>query len=347
MSKPQKLKKKGMSPRTKEILGTTFKSIISNQACVDGAKNTPWWIAAIFLTLAVFLPLIPIMVSASNTYGASFISGNTYYTDRGLHQTLSQVQSSSYVISIDKGLLSYSDPVFETTDRTYQDVYEGGYNFQLILTNKTGRELNQVIKDARTKYTVGTTNLYDKDTAAETDKPYIPSFLVLARKTMYMEIYKANSTSKVAYSPAGLNWAHYKTDDLATKLLCDDASLAIYTQFTKTLGNFKKMVNNAFQDQKHKTFWTSTGIYFGVYAGLVLFLGLMVFILTRGKKNSFNYLSFFTCQKIAWWASFTPGLLGMILAFIISGNMIGQMGFVLLVSIRVMWLSMRQLRPIQ
>ena len=32
---------------------------------------------------------------------------------------------------------------------------------------------------------------------------------------------------------------------------------------------------------------------------------------------------------------------------IFASNMIGQMGFIVLVSIRIMWLSMRQLRPIQ
>ena len=98
---------------------------------------------------------------------------------------------------------------------------------------------------------------------------------------------------------------------------------------------------------KNDAKWKTTLIYFGVYAGLMFFLGLMVFLLTRGKNNPFSSLNFWVCQKIAWWSAFSPAVLGMILGFVLSGNTIGSMAFVLLASLRIMWLSMRQLRPLQ
>ena len=94
-----------------------------------------------------------------------------------------------------------------------------------------------------------------------------------------------------------------------------------------------------------KSMWSNTGIYLGVYAGLILFLGLMVFLLTRGKNNINRTMNFWVCQKVAWWSSFTPGLLALPLGFLLASNILGQMTFIVLLSIRVMWLSMRQLRP--
>ena len=115
---------------------------------------------------------------------------------------------------------------------------------------------------------------------------------------------------------------------------------------TKVMKQVKKVFNNTYLNQKKKTLWSNTGIYAAIYAGILLFLGLMIFILTRGKNNPFKYLNIWQCQKIAWWASFTPAILGMALAFLFSGNAIGQLAFILLLSLRVMWLSMRQLRPV-
>ena len=115
---------------------------------------------------------------------------------------------------------------------------------------------------------------------------------------------------------------------------------------TKVMKQVVKVLDNTYLNQKKRTLWTNTGIYAAIYAGIILFLGLMVFILTRGKNNPFKFLNIWHCQKIVWWASFTPAVLGTVLALIFAGNMIGQMAFILLISLRVMWLSMKQLRPV-
>ena len=95
-----------------------------------------------------------------------------------------------------------------------------------------------------------------------------------------------------------------------------------------------------------ETKWNTTLIYLGVYAGLMFFLGLMVFLLTRGKNNPFSSLNFWVCQKIGYFLGFTPAVLALVLGFIFAANVIGQMAFIMLISLRVMWASMRQLRPV-
>ena len=72
-------------------------------------------------------------------------------------------------------------------------------------------------------------------------------------------------------------------------------------------------------------------------------MGLMVFLLTRGKKNIFRVYTFGDCQKISAWSMVSPALLGMILGFFIQDY--AMMFFIILLGVRVMWLSMKQLRP--
>ncbi|MCR4880242.1 MAG: hypothetical protein K5906_04740, partial [Bacilli bacterium] len=76
---------------------------------------------------------------------------------------------------------------------------------------------------------------------------------------------------------------------------------------------------------------------------LTLFLGLLMFLLTRGKRNFNNYLKWYQCMCISAWAAFTPGLLGLIFGFLMPAYAI--MFFILFMGVRVMWLSMKQLSP--
>ena len=72
-------------------------------------------------------------------------------------------------------------------------------------------------------------------------------------------------------------------------------------------------------------------------------MGLMVFLLTRGKTNPFRIYTFWDCQKIAYWAVPAPSVISLALGFFMSN--FALVSFALVVGLRVMWLSMRTLRP--
>ena len=355
MSKAKKLKKvkKGMNPETKQTLSNCFRGIISNQACVDGGKESPWWVAVIFLCLSIMLPLIPIMVNVSNTYGASILNGYNYGVDEGLEQTLKDAKDENYTFTINGSLMSFeqngtpavleNDPkVPLETDyindgESYQTI-----NFLLYITDLKGNELQKYINSVSAqKFIIDTITPGDPTVDPEGTKYYTPSFIVFATDTMCMAMYKHGTTTMAGATYGGLTWNNTPNGDLITRLYKEGDTK------TDVLNHFKGLLNETFIDQKGINFRNNTLIYFGVYTGLILFLGLLVFVLTRGKRNVFNYLTFFTCQRIAWWASFTPALLGMIFAFIFSTNVIGQMSFVIFLALRIMWMSMRQLRPVQ
>jgi hypothetical protein len=72
-------------------------------------------------------------------------------------------------------------------------------------------------------------------------------------------------------------------------------------------------------------------------------MGLMMFLLTRGKRNPNRNLNFWITTKIAAWICFTPAVLAMIVGFVWSAA--AGIGFIVLMGLRTMWLSMRQLSP--
>ena len=112
---------------------------------------------------------------------------------------------------------------------------------------------------------------------------------------------------------------------------------------SKVMANWKSVANKAYDNQKVKTFWAVSGIFYGIFFGLNIFMGLMMFLLTRGKNNPNRGLRFDTCEWIAGWTCMAPGLLAMIVGFIFPAAQ--QIAFIVLIGLRTMWLSMRQLNP--
>ena len=265
--------------------------------------------------------------------------------------------------------VEHDDWAFVTPDDSYFDTVQqeskvidsstGQFALRIFLWRGLSSAKLSSYKDKITKqqFARGTTNLKDKDNDPEGTKYYVPSLMFLTPKTFVIEIYKNNGTTQASTTYGGMDWARFNKTGLIERMVKDavkDGEIVfdgtqkntyIHNYRSQTLKQFKNICNVAYENQKTRIKWANTGIYAGIYTGIILFLGLMIFVLTRGKNNPFKYLNIWHTQKIAWWAAFTPAVLGMILAFVFSGNMIGQMAFILLVSLRTMWMSMKQLRP--
>ena len=80
----------------------------------------------------------------------------------------------------------------------------------------------------------------------------------------------------------------------------------------------------------------------GVNAGISIFMGFMLWVLTRGKNN-LRWFGIWETQKIVGWTTVTPAILTTGLGFLISS--FSQVMFPLLLGVRIMWLSMKLLRP--
>ena len=354
MSQVKKVKKvkKGMSPQARRNVANGFKSIISNQACIDSAKESPWWIAIIFLAISIFLPVIPIWSNVSKAYGSSFLQ-TTYNSDRGVFQTFDIFRAQGYEFRVEGSMMNfYKDNVKVADDAAAETRYD--YMEVKDPTNVTCTVINfvtvivpdnqvasKVQELANKQYRQYSTEEWT-ESMAEFYSPYIPSFLVLGRSTLGMATYKYQSNARVGASSGGLTYTKAYDGDLIARVLGDTS---VPDKIEQSFVRFKGFMDQTYLEVKDITVRNTVLLYLGVYLGLALILGLMIFLLTRGKNNPFRYLNFFVTQRIAWWALFTPALLGMIFGFILSGNIIGQMAFIVLASLRIMWLSMRQLRP--
>ena len=347
-NKPKKLKKekKGMSIETKTTLITLLKSIISNEACVEGGKNAPFWIAIIFFVVSVCLPVIPISVNQAKTYGSSFVSSANYALDRGLTNTSEKLKANGYEFVVKNGLLTFNKPVgdeFAAADIITDEKGNQEYNFLFYLSEKTGDDLKHLADSiTATRYAAGTLQV----SIDETIDRYCPSFIILSTETLAVGVFKKGTTEIATSTYGGLNWSNTSSEELLTRVLNVDPELTGIDKTAAVFNNWKGVFNEVYVAQRTRQTLIMSFIYLGVYAGLVLFLGLMLFLLTRGKNNAFNYLKIYAGMFIACCAAFTPAVLGMILGFIFASNIIGQMGFIVLIAIRAMWLSMRQLRPI-
>ena len=374
MAKKLKKKNTGMNPKVKFTLTSAFKGIISNQSVIDGSKESPWWVAAIFFVFAVIIPLVPNFVKIQNTNGGAFASTVNYGFDTAITAYAYHMNEEKEDLRVEKGILHYYEQEtenpsrFETPDDDYianaddtwryVDSATGQITLRVFLwdgisSNKLSKYVNRVAKQ---KFVRGTQDLPSEDPTNE--KYYIPNLMFITPRTLAVALYKSNSTSQVATSLGGLDWECFSTKvglfEFLNRAGIKDEKMDLprvdyINQYRgKVMKQMLKVFNNTYLHQKTRTLWSNTGIYAAIYAGILLFLGLMVFILTRGKTNPFKVLNIWECQKIVWWASFTPAVLGVLLAFLLSGSMgmIGQMAFILLISLRVMWLSMKQLRPV-
>lgn len=373
MAKKLKKKNTGMNPKVKFTLVNAFKGIISNQAVVDGSKESPWWVAAIFFVFAVIIPLLPGFSKIQKSNGGDFISSANYGFDTAITALAYDMHAQNHDLKAEKGILHYydgdtekldgfqepDDTYIETAQQTwaYTDSSNGQYVLRVFLWQglSSNRLTSYVNKVAKQKFVRGSTNLPDPDATGE--KYYIPNIMIVTPKTLAIALYKSNGSKQVATSLGGLDWESFSRKvgvfEFLNKAGIKDEVLGTISRGdyinqyrTKVMKQVVKVLDNTYLNQKKRTLWTNTGIYAAIYAGIILFLGLMVFILTRGKNNPFKFLNIWHCQKIVWWASFTPAVLGTVLALIFAGNMIGQMAFILLISLRVMWLSMKQLRPV-
>ena len=132
---------------------------------------------------------------------------------------------------------------------------------------------------------------------------------------------------------------------ITTASKTDLSTMCLY-QCYRSGASFKNWVdiyNKAFMSQKRYNTWVTSAMFLGIYVGLLFIMGLLLWLLTRGKNNMFNYLKFMDTQKMAWWAALCPGILAMIVGFIFSN--FAQMAFIVLLGLRTMWIAMKQLRP--
>ena len=354
-----------MKEKTKFVIGSFFKSLIKNDAADEAGKRAPWWTAAIMFVLAVGLPLIPIATSTVKRNGSDLFASGSLDFDRKITDASLKLLEENKTFEITDGTCVYKVNGV-ATERTGDDAYEPIYRYESITANEgvttkqyafdvyycsseDSNVINELInRTAAVQYVLGT-ETKKSEADAEGTKYYSTSFLVLHKKGMHFTIFQADSITAGIGVAWTTDWYHTENGDLLARLTTNtEVAVADRVSTNKkyvadVFNNFKTVTNETYYTVRGELLRNSLLIYTGVYLALIMLMGFMLWLLTRGKNNPFNYLRWWTTTKIAWWASFCPALLGMIGGFIFPQY--APFIFIIFLGLRIMWLSMKNLRP--
>ena len=168
------------------------------------------------------------------------------------------------------------------------------------------------------------------------------SFAIFGKESFVWFKYNSNRNASIeeGYSPVGQFSGTYR-DIASVKSLLELSQPTL----TETVNKTAVFLNEGYNEIKLNNAAIQIGIYTAINAGIILLMGFILWLMTRGKNNPFRCYKFIETMKISAWTSFTPAILALIFGFIMGGNSMAGFMFVLMFGVRSMWLAMKNLRP--
>ena len=117
------------------------------------------------------------------------------------------------------------------------------------------------------------------------------------------------------------------------------------TYMEKATAAWSLLLKDAWNDTRINSGLATTGMWLGIYAAAVAFLGLMIFLFTRGKNNPLSIFTFWQSETIVGWATMSPAILALALGFFIKRY--ASLMFIILFGVRILWMVFRSLRPVR
>lgn len=337
----------------KENVKRVFGSLINNGCAVDGAKFSPWWIGLIMFILGLVLPVLPLFISAAKTEGVTFLGTNEYALgmDKTFGEAINSLDGTLTFDNTSKTISYEANSTYCTSDDSLIGGYvatagntNGQYDLRIYYSKgpKDAKEMSAFVTAKEIlKYKKGTTTI----ASVNDEDVYTPSTIYFFETSFVMDVYASNTTNLVARmkSLADLNCFDYDGNDLKAYFVGTSFDKNNRDSRIEAYNKLVELLNVTYKTARNNDMWIGSLIYIGIYAGMNVFMILMIFIMSRGKNNPNNVLNFWHCIKIDWWACLCPGLLGMIIGFIWPSY--ATMIYVMLIAMRTMWLSMKELRP--
>lgn len=348
-----------MKDRTKETLKDGFGSLINNACAIRGAKNGPLWLTILMFVFTLIFAVLPTTIDQLKRNGSTFIKSysynlETYVTDSALK--LKNDRKAKFTIGEDHLLtiaedgnsVNFSNYGKDNQYLAYTDASSGQYDFVIYLSDASSTdEKKAFVNELNANYfLVGTT----EKAAADAESKYIPSYMVFFKDGLYVCVYPEKDVKYIAQSYSGDFVKVPATEDLLTDLLTvkdftGEQSVYNNDYCKAVLENYKQFLNNSYKKLKVKNVLVFSAIYFGVYFGLSLIMGFLMWLLTRGKNNPNNYYTVWLCYKIQARLGLAPAIITLIAGIFLASY--APIIFIVTVGLRVMWMSMKELRPVQ
>ena len=326
-----------------------LKSLFSNNATVEGARHRPWYFAVIMFFVSMILALVPVFVSNITKKGTDIVKQYNYNMDnlslrfveelneKNVTLEVSYNEATQKNVLLDQGTWSvaFMENVFAFEDKTYNYYFHKDENLvtdflAFYLEGMTSEGLSNFAKRLEEAHKEGNAQL--PSMVLMTHSQIVVYFCNPSRGSIVGSVVGDYESTKVGWDMKEL---------LSQKPHTNAEEFAAYK--AETWDNWKNFYNEVYNHNRLTSTWTTTLIMFGINAVLVFFMGLMVFVLTRGKNNPFRIYTFWESMKVGMWAGNMPALLTCGLGFLLTNFM--QVLFALLLGVRVMWLTMKTLGP--
>lgn len=301
-----------------------LKSLFSNNAAIDGARKKPWYAALIIFFFSIVLSVIPNTVLELKKHGDKYFEATTYGTQEAV------TEFATYLNTLDK------DVFYVKTNKEGEKYLVANETVKFERYNKKAKQIDFVFQYSQNKnadkYMASYTN-------SKTGKGV--SFFLFTPDSVYIRIMDPNDHKTEKIKMSCIN-AYKKIDENQIK-----KSLVIGKTKTqtaqKTWENWKILIKGFFNQTRLRAAGLQLAVISAVNVGITLIMGFMVWVLTRGKNNPYRLFTIWESFKTSFWASSSPAILTVGLGFLISR--FGSTLFALLLGVRVMWLTMKSLRP--
>ena len=306
----------------KQNIKLFLQSLISNNACIDGARKKPWYAAIIIFLISIVLSVVPSTVLELKNHADKNFDSTTY----GLRE-------ASY---------EFANYIKETPDNIFYVVKEDKKTSRLVADetivfnrfNEQKGYVDYVFRYSTNEHAEAYVNQFKEACA---------SYVIFTEDSVYISILDQNNPdpAKPIIRFSCIN-AYKKLDrnDLKT-FLKEEATLT--ESVNSTWANFKGLIRKLYNQTRLRSAGVQLGVTSAINATIVLIMGFMVWILTRGKNNPYRLFTVWHGFATGFWAAFTPALLTLGLGFLIKN--FASMMFPLLTGVRIMWLTMKSLRP--
>ncbi len=362
MSKKNNNKKKSrMSPETKDKLKTGFLTLVNNDAAIKAAREYHWWMPVILAIASVIITLVPSFVSNMQVnMGQTVLAAGGTSISNGLAKFQLEMKNKNVDIKIDeKGNLINDEASFDKlynaggndTAKDYyfeaKDAVTGYPQLRVLFTDDL---ISQTTLNALSTYDPSKFSSITNSEGATSETVATASYRVsvLAFKTTgfsfatYPDRSTATTNAFVSYSYDGI-----KGKSLSALSSEKDFSADPQAYISEVRDNYRALLTKGYETTKVDLAWKNVGILTGINAGIILLLGLVLFLITRGKNNPYRVITFWQSQKIAYWEAMAPAILSLALGFLLSQSMSSMTMFVFLFlyGLRIMWTSMKAFSP--
>lgn len=388
-----------------------FKSLIKNDACIEGGRTKPWWLALIFFLVSTIISVIPLTVSVFTVDGGTVIQQSTFETDKGLDKILEFMAKDGVDIEFhntntnpeefkDSSIKSYAKFIDNSSTNEFSKKVYSVEGKVTIYDNSTPTSEQPTetpseqptvqatnpnsVDSTVTEETVTLLKVYNfTDRGVEGDVNHFRHALELVLCGVEDDViydtdydpdrhnknYYVNSVSFIAFGKEEFAFYKYNynaevinatiNEETGLKTISNSGGISgTYRDIKfKTLSeikgeNLQETTANAatfFRDGYNELKLNSAGIQLAIYlsinAGIVILMGFVLWLMTRGKNNPFNFYKVNECLKIGAWTSVTPALLALIFGFMMGNNSLGGFMFILTYGMRSMWLAMKNFKP--